>query len=63
MVMKTGSVALGAITVSNSARIGSGSVVIKPVLPGATVVGIPGRIVEDRHKPLTDLEHGSYPTQ
>ena len=39
----------------------TGSVVIKPVLPGATVVGIPGRIVEDRHKPLTDLEHGKLP--
>ena len=63
VVMGTGSVALGAITVGNGARIGSGSVVIKPVPPGATVVGIPGRIVEDRHKPLTDLEHGKLPTQ
>ena len=61
VVMGTGSVALGAITVGNGARIGSGSVVIKPVPPGATVVGIPGRIVEDRHKPLTDLEHGKLP--
>lgn len=61
VVMGTGSVALGAITVGNRARIGSGSVVIKPVPPGATVVGIPGRIVEDRHKPLTDLEHGKLP--
>ncbi len=61
VVMGTGSVALGAITVGNGASIGSGSVVIKPVPPGATVVGIPGRIVEDRHKPLTDLEHGKLP--
>jgi len=61
VVMGTGSVALGAITVGNGARIGSGSVVIKPVPPGATVVGIPGRIVEDRHKPLADLEHGKLP--
>jgi len=61
VVMGTGSVALGAIIVGNGARIGSGSVVIKPVPPGATVVGIPGRIVEDRHKPLTDLEHGKLP--
>jgi len=61
VVMGTGSVALGAITIGNGARIGSGSVVIKPVPPGATVVGIPGRIVEDRHKPLTDLEHGKLP--
>ncbi len=61
VVMGTGSVALGAITIGNGARIGSGSVVIKPVPPGATVIGIPGRIVEDRHKPLTDLEHGKLP--
>ena len=39
----------------------TGSVVIKPVLPGAMMVGIPGRIVENRHKPLTDLEHGKLP--
>ena len=61
VVIGTGAVALGAITVGNGARIGSGSVVVKPVPPGATVVGIPGRIVEDRHKPLTDLEHGKLP--
>ena len=61
VVMGTGAVALGAITIGNGARIGSGSVVVKSVPPGATVVGIPGRIVEDRHKPLTDLEHGKLP--
>jgi serine O-acetyltransferase len=36
-------------------------VVIKPVPPGATVVGIPGRIVEDHHNFITDLEHGKLP--
>jgi len=61
VVIGTGAVALGAITIGDGARIGSGSVVIKPVPPGATVVGIPGRIVEDRHKPLIDLEHGKLP--
>jgi len=61
VVMGTGSVALGAITVGDGARIGSGSVVINSVPPGATVVGIPGRIAEDRRKPLTDLEHGKLP--
>jgi len=61
VVMGTGSVALGAITVGDGARIGSGSVVVKPVPPGATVVGIPGRVVEDRYKPLLDLEHGKLP--
>ncbi len=61
VVMGTGAVALGAIMVGNGARIGSGSVVVKSVPPGTTVVGIPGRIVEDRHEPLPDLEHGKLP--
>lgn len=61
VVIGTRAVALGAITIGDEARIGAGSVVIKSVPPGATVVGIPGRIVEDRHKPLVDLEHGQLP--
>lgn len=59
--MGSGSIALGAITIGDGARIGAGSVVIKSVPPGATVVGIPGKAVEDRHKPITDLEHGELP--
>jgi len=61
VVIGTGAVALGAITIGDGVRIGSGSVVAKSVPAGATVVGIPGRIVEDRHKPLIDLEHGKLP--
>ncbi len=61
VIMGTGAIALGAITIGERARIGSGSVVVKSVPPGATVVGIPGRIVEDGHKPLSDLEHGKLP--
>jgi serine O-acetyltransferase len=61
VVMGAGAVALGAITIGDGARIGSGSVVVKPVPPGATVVGIPGRIVEEKEKPLMDLEHGRLP--
>ena len=47
VVMGTGAIALGAITIGDGARIGSGSVVVKSVPARATVVGIPGRIVED----------------
>lgn len=61
VVMGTGAVALGAIIIGDGAKIGSGSVVIKSVPPGATVVGIPGRISEDGHKPLMNLEHGNLP--
>jgi len=61
VVIGTGAVALGAITIGDGARIGSGSVVVKSVPLGATVVGVPGRVVEDRYMPLPDLEHGKLP--
>ena len=59
--MGSGAIALGPINVGDGARIGSGSVVVKSVPQGATVVGIPGRVVSDRHKPIMDLEHGKLP--
>ena len=61
VVMGTGAIALGAITIGDGARIGSGSVVVKSVPVGATVVGVPGRVVTDRHKLVVDLEHGKLP--
>ena len=61
VVVGTGAVALGAISIGDRARIGAGSVVVKSVPPGATVVGIPGRITGDRREPLADLEHGNLP--
>lgn len=61
VVIGTGAITLGAITIGDGARIGAGSVVVKSVPPGVTVVGIPGRIVEDRHDPVVDLEHGKLP--
>jgi len=61
VVIGSGAIALGAITIGDGARVGSGSVVVRSVPPGTTVVGIPGRIVEDRHKPVIDLEHGKLP--
>ena len=59
--MGNGAIALGSITIGDGARIGSGSVVIKSVPPGATVVGVPGRVVTRQHKAMTDLEHGKLP--
>jgi serine O-acetyltransferase len=61
VVIGTGAVALGAITIGDGSRIGSGSVVIKSVPPGATVVGIPGRVIDEHRKPIVDLEHGRLP--
>jgi serine O-acetyltransferase len=48
VVVGAGAKILGAFTVGDGARIGSNSVVVKEVAPGATVVGIPGRLVEGK---------------
>jgi serine O-acetyltransferase len=61
VVIGAGAIALGAITIGNGAKVGASSVVIKSAPPGATVVGIPGRIVEDSRRPAVDLEHGQLP--
>ena len=37
---------LGPITIGKGAKIGAGAVVLKDVPEGATVVGLPGRILE-----------------
>ncbi len=61
VVIGAGAIVLGPITIGNHAQVGAGSVVIKSVPPGATAVGVPGRIVEHRRKPFVDLEHGNLP--
>jgi serine O-acetyltransferase len=45
VVVGAGAKVLGPIMVGNGSRIGSNAVVIKPVPEGATVVGIPARII------------------
>ncbi len=47
VVVGAGAKVLGGFTVGEGARIGSNAVVVKEVPAGATVVGIPGRIVEE----------------
>jgi serine O-acetyltransferase len=62
VVIGTGATILGPIAVGDGARIGAGSVAVKPVPPGATIVGVPGRVAEAKHeKPGMDLEHGRLP--
>jgi serine O-acetyltransferase len=48
VVVGAGAHVLGAITVGEGARIGSGAVVVKEVPAGATVVGLAGRILDRR---------------
>jgi serine O-acetyltransferase len=60
VVLGAGATLLGAITIGERARIGAGSVVVQNVEPGATVVGVPGRVVTGR-TPVEALEHGRLP--
>lgn len=48
VIVGSGAQVLGPITVGRNARIGANAVVTKDVPGGATVVGIPGRVVQPR---------------
>lgn len=63
VVLGSDAVVLGPITIGDHAKIGSGSVVVKPVPSGATVVGVPGRVVkgEGAEEAFITLEHGRLP--
>ncbi|MGB7573117.1 MAG: serine O-acetyltransferase [Thermodesulfobacteriota bacterium] len=63
VIIGSNSTVLGAITIGDGARIGSGSVVVKSVPAGATVVGVPGRVVASLtpEKEELDFEHGNLP--
>jgi serine O-acetyltransferase len=63
VVIGAGATVLGPVIVGRGARIGAGSVVVKPVPPGATVVGVPARIAGPKEvgRSKVDLEHGKLP--
>ncbi|MGC8787357.1 MAG: serine O-acetyltransferase [Anaerolineae bacterium] len=63
VVIGAGAIVLGPITVGDNARIGAGSVVIRSVPAGATVVGVPARLVgqPEPTRAAVDLEHGRLP--
>ncbi len=50
VVIGAGAKVLGPIEIGNGARVGSNSVVVKPVPAGATVVGIPAHIIDRKAK-------------
>jgi serine O-acetyltransferase len=58
VVVGTGAAVLGNIILGNDVKVGAGSVVVHSVPDGATVVGIPGRVVRARSEALGTLEHG-----
>ncbi len=64
VVIGSNAVVLGAITVGHNARIGSGAVVIKPVPPDSTAVGVPAKVVRGPHidkTPSLALQHAQLP--
>lgn len=63
VVVGAGAKILGPITVGEGARVAANSVVIEPVPSGATVVGIPGRVVAPRRRTPHgfDLNHHLIP--
>lgn len=54
VVVGAGAKILGPIVIGDNARVGSNSVVVKDVPAGATVVGIPGRIVTPKDNTQSD---------
>jgi serine O-acetyltransferase len=62
VVIGTGAKVLGNIVIGERVKVGAGSVVVHPVPPDSTVIGVPGRVV--RAAGATEqniLEHGKLP--
>ncbi|MFT4937485.1 MAG: serine O-acetyltransferase [Paraglaciecola sp.] len=57
VVIGAGAQVLGPITMGKGAKVGSNSVVVRDVPPGATVIGIPGRVVVEK-KPTDNHKNG-----
>ncbi len=60
VVVSAGAKVLGGFTVGDDAKVGSNAVVLKEVPPGATVVGVPGRIVEGSEKSGDKAQFAAY---
>lgn len=62
VVIGAHAVILGPVNIGDNSRIGAGSVVVKSVPPGSTVVGVPGRVVKINGQPQPiDLHHERIP--
>jgi serine O-acetyltransferase len=61
VLIATGAKVLGSITIGDYAKIGAGSVVLKPVPANSTVVGVPGRVVIRDGRRLDDLDQTNLP--
>jgi len=65
VVVGSGAKVLGNIVIGHHSRVGSGSVVVKSAPPRSTIVGIPGRVLEEQeeegNRPGHELEHNRIP--
>lgn len=66
VLIGAGAKILGAITLGNNVRVGANSVVVKDVPPCCTVIGIPGRIIQQKGVKIVnpngiDLDHHLVP--
>lgn len=52
VMISAGAKVLGSFTIGENSKIGAGSVVLSPVPPNSTVVGVPGRVVKRGNKAL-----------
>lgn len=59
VVISAGAKILGSFTVGDNSKIGAGSVVLKPVPPNSTVVGVPGKIIMTDGEKITPSGAGS----
>jgi serine O-acetyltransferase len=61
VVVGAGAKILGNIEIGNYARVGAGSIVLRPVPAHCTAVGIPGRNICRTNTQTCPLEHGEVP--
>jgi serine O-acetyltransferase len=62
VVVGTGAKILGSMTIGDNVKIGANSVVLTPVPPNSTVVGVPGRIVKVEGETVrSSLDHIHLP--
>lgn len=61
VVVGAGAKVLGAIRVGENTRIGAGSVVVRDVAADSTVVGVPGRVINQSGVRIDPLAHSALP--
>jgi len=63
VMISAGAKVLGSFTIGANSKIGAGSVVLAPVPPNSTVVGVPGRVVKRNNQalPRADMNQTDLP--